>query len=46
MKKLINWLFGKRKCNHAFEIKYVIDLTKDPNCVKCGRLLSEVKKEI
>ena len=31
-----------KECNHRFEISDVLDIKKDPECNKCGTLLSHL----
>ena len=33
----------KKECRHGFDLNDVIDLTKEPGCKLCGKLLSDFK---
>lgn len=43
-KALASHKIGKRlkECKHGFELSDVLDIQKDPECNKCGMLLSEL----
>lgn len=38
--------FSSIKCNHSFNMDEVWDTSKDPKCIKCGKLLSELTPKV
>jgi len=44
MKRLLTWLFN-RECKCAYDPIEVMNLRVDPECVKCGKKLSDFEEE-